>query len=127
MEIKLTSKLTSKLTDKQKIILEGVIRSCIFLIVMRECGLFVTEYITGPVIGFISYTQSLVPDIDQFIYISEDIINIISIPVVILVFFTFFMFDTYVIAKFCGLFKYFSQFKFWKVFLILLAISYILN
>ena len=115
------------LTDKQKIVIEGIIRSSIFLIVMRECGLFVIKYITGPIIGLVSYIQSLVPDIDQFIHISEDIINIISIPAVILIFFAGFTFNTYVIAKFCGLFKYFSQFKFWKSFLILLAISYILN
>ncbi len=115
-----------KLTDRQKIILEGIIRSCIFLIVMRECGLFVIKYITGPIIGLISYIQSLVPDIDQFIHISEDIINIISIPTVILIFFVCFIFNTYVIAKFCGLFKYFSRFKFWISFLTLLIISYFL-
>ena len=115
------------LTNKQKILVEGIVRSCIFLVVMRECRLFAIDYITGPIIGLISYIQSLVPDIDQFIHIGEDIINIISIPAVILIFFAFFMFDTYVIAKFCGLFKYFSQFKFWKSFLILLVISYILN
>ena len=115
-----------KLTDKHKIVIEGIIRSCIFLIVMRECDLFVIEYITGPIIELISYIQSLVPDIDQFIHISEDVINIISIPAVILIFFAGFTFDTYVIAKFCGLFKYFSRFKFWKSFLILLVISYVL-
>ena len=114
------------LTSKQKIIIGGTIRSCLFLIVMRECDLFVIEYITGPIIGLISYIQSLVPDISQFIHIDEDIINIISIPILILDFFACFMFNTYVIAKFCGLFKYFSQFKFWKSFLILLLISYVL-
>ena len=115
------------LTNKQNIIIEGIIRSCIFLVAMRELSLFIIKYITGPIIGFISYIQSLVPDIDQFIHIDEDIVNIISIPAVILIFFACFIFNTYVIAKFCGLFKYFSQFKFWKSFLILLAISYILN
>ena len=116
-----------KLTDKHKIVIEGIIRSSIFLVVMRECRLFTIDYITGPIIGLISYIQSLVPDINQFIHIDEDIINIISIPAVILIFFAFFMFDTYVIAKFCGLFKYFSQFKFWISFLILLTISFSLN
>ncbi len=115
------------LTDRQKIILEGVVRSCIFLVVMRECRLFAADYITGPIIDLISYIASLVPDIDQFIHISEDVINIISIPTVILIFFAGFTFNTYVIAKFCGLFKYFSQFKFWISFLILLIISFSLN
>ena len=114
------------LTDKQKIVIEGIIRSSIFLIVMRECGLFVIKYITGPIIGLVSYIASLVPDIDQFININQDIINIISIPAVILIFFAFFILNTYIIAKFCGLFKYFSQFKFWISFLTLLIISYIL-
>ena len=115
------------LTNKQKIIIEGIVRSCIFLVVMRECSLFIVDYITGPIIGIISYIQSLVPDIDQFIYIEEDIINIISIPILILDFFVCFIFNTYVIAKFCGLFKYFSQFKFWKSFLALLLISITFN
>ncbi len=114
------------LTNKQKILVEGVIRSSVFLVVMRELDFFVLKYITGPIIGLISYLQSLVPDIDQFIHIDNDIINIISIPAVILIFFACFVFNTYVIAKFCGLFKYFSQFKFWKSFSILLIISYIL-
>ena len=116
-----------KLTDKHKIVIEGIIRSGVFLVVMREYDLLVFDCITGPIIDLISYIQSLVPDIDQFIHINQDIINIISIPAVILIFFAGFTFNTYVIAKFCGLFKYFSRFKFWKSFLILLTISYILN
>ena len=88
-----------KLTDKQKVILEGVIRSGIFLVVMRECDLLVFDYITGPIIELISYLQSLVPDISQFIHIDNDIINIISIPAVILIFFAFFILNTYIIAK----------------------------
>lgn len=115
-----------KLTDRQKIVIEGIIRSCIFLVIVRKCSFFVLKYITGPVIELISYLQSLAPDISQFIHIDEDIINIISIPVVILIFSAFFIFDTYVMAKFCGLFKYFSQFKFWKSFLALLLISVLL-
>ena len=115
------------LTDKHKIVIEGIIRSCIFLVMMRELSFLILRHITGKIIDLISYIASLVPDIDKFIHIDEDIINIISIPAVILIFFAGFTFNTYVIAKFCGLFKYFSRFKFWKSFLILLTISYILN
>ena len=116
-----------KLADKHKIVIEGIIRSGIFLFMMRELSFLILRHITGKIIDLISYIASLVPDIDQFIHINQDIINIISIPAVILIFFAGFTFNTYVIAKFCGLFKYFSQFKLWKSFLILLAISYILN
>lgn len=115
-----------KLTDKQKLVLEGIIRSCIFLIVMKYFSFFVLKYITGPIIGLIADAVSMVPDIDQFIHVDETIINIISIPALILMFFACFLFNTYVIAKFCGLFKYFSQFRFWKSFLILLLISVLL-
>ena len=102
-----------KLADKHKIVIEGIIRSCIFLIMMRELSFLILRHITGKIIDLISYIASLVPDIDQFIHINQDIINIISIPAVILMFFAGFTFNTYVIAKFCGLFKYFSRFKFW--------------
>ena len=121
------------LTNKQKILVEGIIRSGIFLVAMRELSFLILRHIAGKIIDLISYIASLVPDIDQFIHINQDIINIISIPAVILIFFAGFTFNTYVIAKFCGLFKYFSQFKFWKSFLALLIISialyyfYILN
>ena len=53
-----------KLKDKQKIIVEGVIRSSIFLVVMRELYSFVIDYITGPIIGFISTCINAIPDYD---------------------------------------------------------------
>ena len=41
--------------------------------------------------------------------------------------FTCVLSSTYILAKLCGLFKYFSQFKFWKSFSALLIISIMLN
>ena len=64
------------LTDRQKIILEGIVRSCIFLVMMRELSFLILRHITGKIIDLISYIVSLVPDIDRFIHISEDVINI---------------------------------------------------
>ena len=115
-----------KLTSKQKIIIEGIIRSGIFLIIIKKFSFFVLKYITGPIIGLVAYIVSLVPDTAQYIHVDESIINIISIPALILMFAACFIFHTYVIAKFCGLFKYFSQFKFWISFIMLLIISYVL-
>ena len=121
-----------KLTDKQKIIIEGIVRSCIFLVVMRELDFFVLKYITGPIIGFVSICISAIPDYD-IPMIPQAFFDVTTIPLILLYFSACFIFNTYVIAKFCGLFKYFFQFKFWKSFLILLIISitlyyfYILN
>ena len=121
-----------KLTNKQKIVIEGIIRSGIFLVVMRELDLFVLIYIVGPVIGFISTCISAIPDYD-IPMIPQAFFDATTIPLIFLYFSACFIFNTYVIAKFCGLFKYFSQFKFWKSFLALLIISialyyfYILN
>lgn len=114
-----------KLTDNHKIILEGIIRSSIFLVVMRELDLFVIDYITGPIIGFISTCISAIPDYD-IPMIPQAFFDATTIPLILLYFSACFIFNTYVIAKFCGLFKYFSRFKFWKSFLILLVISYVL-
>ena len=115
-----------KLTDKQKIIVEGIVRSSIFLVTMRELYSFVIDYITGPIIGFISTCISVIPDYD-IPFIPQVFFDATTIPLILLYFSACFIFNTYVIAKFCGLFKYFSQFKFWKSFSILLIISIILN
>ena len=114
------------LTNKKKIILECIIRLFIFLVVMIELNFFVLKYITGPVIGFISTSISAIPDYD-IPFIPQAFFDVTTIPLILLYFSACFIFNTYVIAKFCGLFKYLSQFKFWKSFLILLVISFILN
>ncbi len=115
-----------KLTNKQKIVIEGIIRSGIFLVVMRELDLFVIDYVTGPIIGFVSTCISAIPDYD-IPFIPQAFFDATTIPLILLYFSVCFIFNTYVVAKFCGLFKYFSQFKFWKSFSILLIISIILN
>ena len=114
------------LTDKQKIIAEGILRSGIFLVVMRELYSFVIDYITGPIISFISTCISAIPDYD-IPFVPQEFYNATLIPLIFLYFFACFIFNTYVIAKFCGLFKYYSQFKFWKSFLMLLILSFVLN
>ena len=39
------------LADKQKLLIEGLICSIIFLVVMRELSLFIGEYIIIPIVG----------------------------------------------------------------------------
>ena len=111
------------LTNKQKILLEGIIRSLAFLVIMREFALFTFEYVTGSVIRAVNFCLDFVPDFDLS-FVSQLIVDTITIPLILLYFFVCFEFNTYIIAKFCGLLKYFSQFKFWKSFLCLLLISY---
>ena len=115
-----------KLTNKQKLVIEGIIRSSIFLVTMRELYSFVIDYITGHIIGFLSTCINAIPDYDTP-FIPQAFFDATTIPLILLYFSACFTFNTYVIAKFCGLFKYFSRFKFWKSFSILLIISIILN
>lgn len=114
-----------KLTNKQKLVIEGIIRSSIFLVAMRELDFFILKYITGPIIGFISTCINAIPDYD-IPMIPQAFFDATTIPLILLYFSACFIFNTYVIAKFCGVFKYFSQFKFCKSFLMLLIISYVL-
>lgn len=119
------------LTDKKKIIIEGIIRSSIFLVAMREFSLFIGTYITIPIIGEIFNVINFIFDkpytyliknivLSSFIEGMGFIIGFLSL------FFICIVSSTYILAKFCGLFKYLSQFKFWKSFLMLLIISIIL-
>ena len=108
------------LTDKQKILLEGIIRSLIFLVVMRELALFIFEYITGPIMGV---AVNCFSKIDAFLN-PEPTNDGIDIFAFIIFGIVCFVFNTYVIAKLCGILKYFSKLKFWKSFLCLLLISY---
>ena len=120
------------LSKKQKTILEGVIRSCAFLVVMRELEDFSLEYITLPLFLLIETCVSAIMPEFNF-HFSEEFNNATDIPVIVLTGFVFFTFNTYILAKFCGILKYFSQFKFWKSFFFLLVVSislfyfYILN
>ena len=112
------------LTNKQKILLEGIIRSSVFLVAMREVYFFIMEHITTPIMGI---AVNCLSEIDCFLNPEAkdngiDILDIIAICIIGVI---CLLFNTYIIAKFCGLLKYFSQFKFWKSFLCLLLISYI--
>ncbi len=108
------------LTDKQKILLEGIIRSLIFLVVMRELYSFIFECITGPVMGVVI---NCVSEIDAFLN-PEPTGNGMDIYAFIIFCIICMVSNTYVVAKLCGILKYFSKFKFWKSFLCLLLISY---
>ena len=109
------------LSNKQKTILEGIIRSCAFLVVMRELEDFSLEYITAPIMGIL---VNCVAKIDAFLNpvttTEEWGINIYAFAIFAVL---GFILNTYILAKLCGILKYFSQFKFWKSFLFLLVIS----
>ena len=110
-----------KLTEKQKIFLEGIIRSCAFLVAMRELSLFVLVYIVGPSVEAIVFLISFIPDFSNS---SQHEPNAIEIGLAILFgIFSFCISITYIIAKLCGINKYFSQFRFWKSVLCLIIIS----
>ena len=114
-----------KLTNKQKIFLEGLARTSIFLIAIRELSLFVCEHITGPIISFITNCIAfIIPEFD-IPFLSQEFYDFLIIPIIFLMFLVFLIFNIYVMAKVCGIYKYFSQFKFWKSFLFLLLISYL--
>ena len=110
-----------KLTDRQKIFLEGVVRSCAFLVAMRELSLFVLDYIVSPSIGAIVFLINLIPDFGNFSQHEPDVIEIVL--AMLFGIFSFFISITYIIAKLCGINKYFSQFKFWKSLIFLMIIS----
>ena len=120
------------LTDKQKLVIEGIIRSSIFLVTMREFSLFIGEYITIPIVGAIFNTINFIFD-KPYTYLTKNIVlssfaeGLGFILAFLSLLFVCVISSTYILAKFCGLFKYFSQFKFWKSFSILLIISIILN
>ena len=108
-----------KLTDKQKIFLEGVLRSGIFIATLKWVTLFVFFYITVPIFGTILICIDFISSFYEKISLSDDTL----ISLLLMYFFVGCMFNTYIIAKFCGVNKYFSQFKFWKSFIILIVIS----
>ena len=121
-----------KLANKQKLVIEGIIRSGIFLVTMREFSLFIGEYITIPIVGAIFNTINFIFD-KPYTYLTKNIVlssfaeGLGFILAFLSLLFVCVISSTYILAKFCGLFKYFSQFKFWKSFLILLIISFLLN
>ena len=120
------------LTDKQKLVIEGIIRLGVFLVAMRELSLFIGEYITIPIVGAIFNTVNFIFD-KSYTYLTKNIVlssfaeGFGFIFAFLSLLFVCVISSTYILAKFCGLFKYFSQFKFWKSFSILLITSIILN
>ena len=120
------------LTDKQKIIAEGILRSGIFLVAMRELSMFIGEYITIPIVGAIFNAINFIFD-KPYEYLTQNIVlssfaeGLGFIIGFLSLFFICIISSTYILAKFCGLFKYLSQFKFWKSFLILLIVSIVLK
>ena len=110
------------LTNKQRIFLEGVLRSCAFLVAMRELFTFTLETIVGPIAEFIVICGSALPEFKPS-FISDELGEWLAIPVLIILFFVLFVSTTYVLAKLCGINKYFSQFKFWKSLIFLIIIS----
>ena len=108
-----------KLTEKQKIFLEGIVRSCTFLVALRELSLFVLIFIVGPCLGVMARLWNLTPNFgnapepDAIELVLAMLFGIFSCCISI----------TYIIAKLCGINKYFSQFRFWKSVLCLIIIS----
>ena len=111
-----------KLLDKQKIFLEGILRSCVFLVVMRELFTFVLEYIVIPSAEFLMFCASILSKLEEFL-INDKLGELLLIPVIFIGGFILFISTTYVLAKLCGINKYFSQFKFWKSLIFLIIIS----
>ena len=110
------------LTEKQKIFLEGILRSCAFLILMRELFIFALEYIVIPAAEFLMFCASILSKLED-ILISDELGELLLVPVILIGGFAFFISTTYVLAKLCGINKYFSQFKFWKSLIFLIIIS----
>ena len=111
-----------KLTDRQKIFLEGVVRSCAFLVAMRELFTFALEYIVIPSAEFLMFCASILSKLEEFL-INDKLGELLLIPVIFIGGFILFISTTYVLAKLCGINKYFSQFKFWKSLIFLIIIS----
>ena len=111
-----------KLTEKQKIFLEGIVRSCVFLVAMRELFTFALEYIVIPSAEFLMFCASILSKLEEFL-INDKLGELLLIPVIFIGGFILFISTTYVLAKLCGINKYFSQFKFWKSLIFLIIIS----
>ena len=109
-----------KLTNKQKILLEGLARTSIFLVMIKKAQIVILEWIIIPILEVITFFGSAILDSGPSDSDSGDI------ALALILSFSFvFVCNIYVTAKICGIHKYFSQFKFWKSFLFLLLISYL--
>ena len=108
-----------KLTEKQKIFLEGIVRSSIFIAALKWVATFVLFIITVPIFLIILASIDLIFFFCEKNSMSQDALDTLFS----MCFFAGCVFNTYIIAKFCGIHKYFSQFKFWKSFIILIAMS----
>ena len=108
-----------KLTEKQKIFLEGIVRSSIFIAALKWVATFVLFIITAPIFLIILACIDLIFFFCEENSISQSALN----SLLTMYFFVGCVFNTYIIAKFCGIHKYFSQFKFWKSLIFLIIIS----
>ncbi len=108
-----------KLTDRQKIFLEGIVRSSIFIAALKGVAAIVLLYITAPIFLIILACIDLIFFFCEENSISQSALN----SLLTMYFFVGCVFNTYIIAKFCGIHKYFSQFKFWKSLIFLIIIS----
>ena len=75
-----------KLTDRQKIFLEGVVRSCAFLVAMRELFTFALEYIVIPAAEFLMFCASILSKLEEFL-INDKLGELLLIPVIFIVIF----------------------------------------
>ena len=108
-----------KLTEKQKIFLEGIVRSSIFIAALKGVAAIVLLYITAPIFLIILACIDLIFFFCEENSISQSALN----SLLTMYFFVGCVFNTYIIAKFCGIHKYFSQFKFWKSLIFLIITS----
>ena len=111
-----------KLLDKQKIFLEGAVRTCVFIVAIRELSGFVLNKILYPIIESIGFYTSILLEIKPN-FISDKFAELLIIPIIFIISCVLFILTTYLVAKLCGIYKYFSQFKFWKSRLFLIIIS----
>ena len=111
-----------KLLDKQKIFLEGAVRTCVFIVAIRELSGFILNKILYPIIESIGFYTSILLEIKPN-FISDKFAELLIIPIIFIISCVLFILTTYLVAKLCGIYKYFSQFKFWKSLLFLIIIS----
>ena len=118
-----------KLTNKQKILLEGLVRTSVFLFAFKKLSAIFLFSVTLMVFSIPVIVLNFVPKfISEFynkicdtIVISEDTL----ISFLFLYMLLGLIFNAYLIVKLCGIHKYFSKFNFWKSFIMLIIITII--
>ena len=111
-----------KLLDKQKIFLEGIVRTFVFIVAIRELSGFILNKILYPIIESIGFYTSILLEVEPN-FISDKFAELLIIPIIFIISCVLFILTTYLVAKLCGIYKYFSQFKFWKSLIFLIIIS----